>query len=981
MQHNLLWNNGNNSNYKFRGWIKVAHFIPLLFLIIWNSAAFGQFGDYFGFGKNKVQYKSFDWSVIHTEHFDIHYYTEERQAAMDAAEIAERSYAYLSEILDYKFKQKIPLLLYASHNDFQQTNAIQSFISEGTQGVTESFKGRVILPITGSFAQFIHVLTHEMVHAFQFDILLSDGPADLVRRFNPPLWFIEGMAEYLSVGMDNITRMWMRDAVLNGTLLHIPEMTMVFDIRVYRMGQAIWYYVGERYGKEVVGRIFKTARATGDINRAFKAHTGLDLKELSKRWQDDARIRYLPDTDLLVRPGEVAEPLNDPCIDCTRLNIVPAISPDGEDIAYIGDKNYTLNMFLRKVEDKDISDKIVKSGSSASYESLRYFNTAMNWSPDGRQFSFVSKAGGTDAIYVVDAKKKKVVKKLKFEEITGMSAPSWSPNGDRMVFSGLRGGISDLYLVNNDGSNLQKVSDDRYSYLHPQWSPDGKKIALTTDRGPNTNIDDLIFGNYNIAIYDIESGNVDLFTETGGNHINPIWTADGTEIYFVSDMSGIPNIYSIDLETKETFRITNFITGVAGIITESPAITLATETGRLAFSAFSNGGWYIYTLDEYEKEKIDISQIAVLDSLEDPNDKYLEYSLGDSTEFLLADYNSKLSPDIVVGGGAFATNVGFAGQTAFLFSDMLGDKMLILQASLYGDPLESTIIATYYNQKHRLNYALWALQFRDDFGLFTTSGEANIVSQVFRGLGGGAAIPLNTFTRVEFGSNLYFVNRDVVSLNFATGLSSNIEVDNAIFASVDASLVRDSAFWGISAPISGTRARASIVQNVGDLRYTSAILDYRKYFAISVPRFSLAYRFTAGTNFGRDERIFGIGGPFTFRGADYGELRGTKTFFQNIELRFPLFPYLSMQYDFLTGLLFFDAAQAWGKDYFFNGSSNVIEDTAFDFDKIKTSYGFGIRFNLGGLLVLRWDFPLKRYISPFTGRLSPQTHFSIGLDF
>ncbi|MCG8608028.1 hypothetical protein MJD09_23970, partial [bacterium] len=459
-------------------WKRLSILLPLLLVTLVFSEASAQFSDYFGFGKNKVHYKSFDWSVIKSEHFDVYHYKEERQAAMDAAEISERSYAYLSEVLDYKFKHKIPLLLYASHNDFQQTNAVQSYISEGTQGVTESFKGRMILPITGSYSQFIHVLTHEMVHAFQFDILLSDSPTDLVRRFNPPLWFIEGMAEYLSVGMDNITRMWMRDAVLNNTLLSIPEMFYVQDIRVYRMGQAIWYYVGERYGKEVVGRIFKTARATGDINRAFKAHTGLDLVELSKRWQDDARTRYLPNDVVLKKPEEVAKPLLDPCHDCTRLNIVPAISPDGEEIAYIGDHNFTLNMLRREIEnEKDEPHKIVRSGSSASYEILRYFDTAMNWSPDGSQFSFVAKAGGNDAIYIVDSKKRKVIKKLKFKNLTGMAAPSWSPNGDRMIFSGTAGGISDLYTANVAGENLVQLTDDRYSALHPQWSPDGKKIA------------------------------------------------------------------------------------------------------------------------------------------------------------------------------------------------------------------------------------------------------------------------------------------------------------------------------------------------------------------------------------------------------------------------------------------------------------------------------------------------------------------------
>jgi len=147
------------------GWKILSQIVTVRLLSFFSTSAFGQFGDIFGFGKSKVHYKSFDWSIIKTEHFDIYYYKEERQAAMDAAKIAERTYAYLSKVLDYRFKHKIPLLLYASHNDFQQTNTVQSFISGGTQGVTESLKDRMILPITGSYGQFIHVLIHEMVHA------------------------------------------------------------------------------------------------------------------------------------------------------------------------------------------------------------------------------------------------------------------------------------------------------------------------------------------------------------------------------------------------------------------------------------------------------------------------------------------------------------------------------------------------------------------------------------------------------------------------------------------------------------------------------------------------------------------------------------------------------------------------------------------------------------------------------------------------
>src|SRR5262245_28341333 len=164
------------------------------------------------FGRNKVQYRSFDFDIVRTTHFDIYYYKQERTAVMDAARMAERSYARLSRILQHEFTERKPIILYASHTDFQQTTALSGLIDEGTGGVTEALNSRVILPFTGSYAEFDHVLTHELVHAFQYDVLLK---APVLNDAGPmgarlPLWFMEGMAEYLSIGrIDPLTVSWL----------------------------------------------------------------------------------------------------------------------------------------------------------------------------------------------------------------------------------------------------------------------------------------------------------------------------------------------------------------------------------------------------------------------------------------------------------------------------------------------------------------------------------------------------------------------------------------------------------------------------------------------------------------------------------------------------------------------------------------------------------------------------------------------------
>jgi hypothetical protein len=101
------------------------------------------------FGQNKVQYKTFDFQIIQTEHFDVYFYPREREAAMDAARMAERSYARLSRVLNHEFHERKPIILYASHSDFQQTNATSGEVSEGTGGFTDFLKHRNILPFTG----------------------------------------------------------------------------------------------------------------------------------------------------------------------------------------------------------------------------------------------------------------------------------------------------------------------------------------------------------------------------------------------------------------------------------------------------------------------------------------------------------------------------------------------------------------------------------------------------------------------------------------------------------------------------------------------------------------------------------------------------------------------------------------------------------------------------------------------------------------
>ena len=130
-----------------------------------------------------------------------------------ASRMAERWYARLSAIFDHDLRGRQPLILYASGPHFRQTNAIQGEIGEGTGGVTEAYKRRIVLPFAGPIESTDHVLGHELVHAFQYDITGTNVSGNTAGALGLPLWFIEGMAEYLSIGpVDPHTAMWMREA-------------------------------------------------------------------------------------------------------------------------------------------------------------------------------------------------------------------------------------------------------------------------------------------------------------------------------------------------------------------------------------------------------------------------------------------------------------------------------------------------------------------------------------------------------------------------------------------------------------------------------------------------------------------------------------------------------------------------------------------------------------------------------------------------
>jgi hypothetical protein len=745
----------------------------VLFVISCAVAAtvFARTADAQYFGRNKVQYKALDFQIVQTEHFDVYYYEQEREAVMDAARMIERSYARLSKLLQHQFKQRKPIILYASHTDFQQTNALSGLIDESTGGVTEAYKNRVIMPFTGSYGEFDHVMTHELVHAFQYDIIFRRG---IVNEANPfsgrlPLWFMEGMAEYLSIGrIDPHTGSWLRDATLNGYLRTIGEMDRRDDYLSYRFGQSLWAYIGQKWGDEVVGILLQKAPRMG-IERAFETTLGLSLPELSREWTTNVRSTYLPQ----IADHGGASTFSKKLTDHDKLGqawyLAPAISADGQQMLLISQRDgFFFDLWLADAQTGKFKKKLIEAAKDADFESLRYMNSSAAFSPDGRHIAFAAQTAGQDALYIYDLKRGRVVSRLKFA-LNGIANPSFSPDGRQLVFSGNEGGISDLFVTDLKGK-LTRLTRDKFADLVPSWSPDGKQIAFTTDRGPHTDFDQLKIGNYRVAILDVATRRVDVLPgqDQGKNH-NPVWSPDSKQLVWVNDANGINNLHLYDIDKSELSRISDVLSGVIAVVPTAPVLSWS-QSGRLLFNYFEKAGYNIYAIDDPRtlpriKLKNEEPQIAAdangnafksdgspqAPAPDDtpaptPQPRYqvtsfykhgstfrpsarrneapaaapvsvvammdsANVALPDTAAFKHHDYSVKFTPDMIgrptIGAqvGGYYGN-GLYGGSYIALSDMLGNHHVVVAGNLNGSIRDASFLAGYAFLKTRANFAI-----------------------------------------------------------------------------------------------------------------------------------------------------------------------------------------------------------------------------------------------------------------------------------
>jgi len=976
-------------------------------------------------GQNKVAWYRFDWEYIDVPApgggpggIRLYYYRSALAQAQRALPAIESAYARLVELFAYQPTKRIPYFLYASEREFQATNIFD--VGEGTLGVTSNQADlRMLVPYFGDHNKFIEVSTHEMVHQFTVQ-KLNDlaGAEEVSSPMNAlPLWFIEGIAEYYSKGgIDTETDLYLRDLVWNPDpregyeILPFAEDRYRGWIPTYKLGQARLAFIADVYGREKIQGILENAYLMSDsgsgsgATRSFGAlvRRVLDepVEQVDARWRSWLKRRYYPQY-LATRQdlGQMKEFRNLP----GEPEYFTA-APDGQTILLrtIDREKGRVKLYVLDLRNPR-SAREIASDSQPGFESLHPIEFSIGTIVQG-VLAFSAQDAEGDTLYVrrwrvkekeghpPDLQLAKAVKiKVKApggQSFVQVSDPALSADGSHIAFSGLLAGDpqTDVWVVDVKGGEARRLTNDPYVEKDLHWGPDG--IYCSSDATDH--------GRLNLFRIDPGTGEKTRLTTGPYTDRHPFAQADGSVLYN-SDQGGKLDVYL--LKDGQIRRVTDFTTGLG-----SPAP--AAKARGILVSTFYGGKFRL----------LEVPKVAWLESapvaVAPPAGAVLEIP---RTEFpappreyeSYALRNWRPETGYVFGSGA---GNAVAGRAAVLFSDLMRDRQLYVDVSVYGSFDYTQALVLYQNRAQRSGMVLGAFHYVQQN---VDALDPNLV-YLQREWGVLAALqhPLDRFRRVEGAISVGGIQRYCLT-NFA----DRIVLDcHAITAGEEYANVGD---WyaqngGMNAtvtptlrfgydtirydPLTGPVSGSSAVLELGGqwLPTRSAVtgyarMDLERYFQLGT-RANFGLRLASGATFSPNdvskvwEKTFWLTSADNLRGfypGEYSRLTGRNYYVANAELQVPLDPLIRLFiFDYVEGVAAmdfggvfnewqtttrtYDSASICGP---LVSSCYVTDPGAWDSRTLTGVLGFNVLF---GPLILRlhWGHPFDIGGAPTLAMLS-----------
>lgn len=967
------------------------------------------------YGKNRVIYEKFPWKTYSTDHFTIYFYADDPKILKNVAETAESAYRRVSQDLKHDLSKPVPVLYYTTFTDFEQSNVFQ--VSEGVLGVSEPILFRMGVHGDMSLDELQSLMSHELAHIFQFDLLWGSQGGALTALTQPPLWTFEGLSEYVTREWSPWSTLIVRDSVLND---RIPEFAPSGELvpryplprePAYDFGHAIYEFIVERYGKNAIRDLWLGLKSGSPLlgrrdpfERTFKLKTREFQQEFRKylraRYKDFSTRENPEDYSLALGPEFPVNPY--------YFAFSHALSPSGDLVATItfNALESDIDIVLLSAKDGRILKNFTK-GYTTEYEYIKYeidasLGRCLAWSPEGDRLAFFARHGRRYSLYLLSVLTGETVREVPIP-VDQPSGPCFYPDGKKLIFGAFEKGRRDFFAVDLATGAVSNLTSDDFYEKAPVISPDGTSVAYSVRVGA----EDKIFLS---PLRDFKTKK--QLTFGPGHTVCPSFSPDGRTLYFSGDAREAFNVYSLDLSTGEMLRHTDVRTG-----NFYPAAlpSRGGERPRVVFSSFNKGAFQLFRSDA--------------PGVAEPAAPFADLPPGADFGRYVPDVALEIDPDKVKphrGMGKLyvtarppadvilSTDGSFYGGSAVAFSDILGDytfQIIATQVREY-----QSFELNYLNQRGRLQwmarvfkyaffYYPYSYYYDPSLWNFATTADA-IATREIKGAAVAAYYPLSMYYRAEASLGIYSYSEETTMGGYGTPIAGqggyfiNGNILSATFALTGETTLLKPPYG----PAAGHTFQISVSPAIplaqSFIRNTTFQADVRKYFYLGYDIVT-AFRWQGFMSLGRDPFISYFGGNNTVRSADYYGIIGTKNWFFNAEFRFPLVGAVSSLLGSIgpfRGVLFFDVSKNKLGDYpakFYR--YDALAGRLLELEAVG-SLGYGIQTFLLGLPVhfewvkrLEWESLARPFgfksvsLDPYArsgGLFSNMTlRFWIGYDF
>ena len=535
--------------------IKFRFLIWAILLISLPSSVKAQF-DQERFGKNRIQHKNMEWYFFSSNNFEVYYYDGGQANARMAIDYLESEFDRITQLIGFVAYTKPKIFIYNSRQELLQSNLNLNNNDYTVDGQTFFAKLLAEVPFTGSWESFKEELIYGTSKAIIEEMLYGSSISDafqsnLINSF--PDWYIDGVARYLASGwsleMDDYVRHYLKEN-------ENPKLHRLQQDQAGLVGQSIWNYIVEKYGRRYISSILNLSRINRNEENSIANTIGTSYKNFSEQW----RQYYIElNKQVLTNFKEIKE---DNVIAETSKNRVGKIndirfSPDAKNLAYVIINNGKYRVIVRDLTSG--RERVMYKGGYAADDQRGDFSTPVIAWKDTLNLGLATFKRGVSTLRLraIDGSSQD---KIFLRNITQILDLDFSPSGINMVLSAISGGRTDIFTLNMRGQG-RRLTNDVFDDITPVFLNDSTIIYSSnfTDlpdsvltRTPDANQLPDYFNLFKIEVGD--SIVVNRLTNIDNKNYRPRVLNQST-ILHLSEQSGITNIMRYSLGSSVSSQV------------------------------------------------------------------------------------------------------------------------------------------------------------------------------------------------------------------------------------------------------------------------------------------------------------------------------------------------------------------------------------------------------------------------------------------